>query len=145
MSATFSALRASATGSYFSLLANERYYDDGGERRGIWFGRGSHRMSLGKYVNAPDFTASLRGFHPGTNLPLLSGAQLNPPKRGAHEKGRVPGYDVTFSVPKTVSAYWAITDAEMRQRIEQACIVSLIHTFHWAEDHLPLARRSKRD
>ena len=56
---------------------------------------------------------------------------------------RVHGYDVTFSVPKSVSVLWAIGSQEIRDRIEQIVESAAHRTLDTLQQHVPLIRRGK--
>ena len=45
----------------------------------------------------------------------------------------VAGFDLTFSVPKSVSVMWALGDKELRERIEAAHIDAIKDTLKWLE------------
>src|SRR5687767_15114588 len=70
----------------------EDYYLTGPEAPGIWVGSGAPALSLQGTVRAEPLDRVLAGQHPS------SGEQL-----GRVLKDRVPGFDLAFSAPKSVS------------------------------------------
>ena len=101
-------------GRYYQDLAREDYYLNGGEPVGKWHGKGAEHFGLdGEKVKARDLEAFLKGFSPA-GAPLVQNAGSN-----AHLKRR-PGFDLAFSAPKTVSAFWATATPEERKEIQAA-------------------------
>ncbi len=100
-----------------SQAAHEGYYTGGGkERPGEWYNpTGLFRLKDGGLVYEKKFYALCGGYSPeldGTNL-----------VRNAGSEKRSPGFDITFSADKSISALWAITPrAEDREKIERAII-----------------------
>ena len=96
--------------------AREGYYTGGGkERPGEWYNpTGLFRLKDGGIVYDKKFYALAKGFSPeldGTNL-----------VRNAGSEKRSPGFDLTFSADKSISALWAISPREDREAIERALI-----------------------
>src|SRR3954471_5780603 len=92
-------LAAGAEGYYLNTVAagTEEYYLGAGEATGIWLGAGSLELGLAGDVNAGDLHAVLSGAAP-------DGERLSRVGR------RVPGFDLTFSAPKSVSILHALGD-----------------------------------
>jgi conjugative relaxase-like TrwC/TraI family protein len=105
---------AGGQGNYYSKLAQEGYYIHGGEPVGRWWGRGADHFRLaGEKVKAKTLEALLDGFSPdGESLVQNAGNESNRERR--------PGFDLTFSAPKTVSALWATASPEIRKEIQAA-------------------------
>lgn len=103
---------ASGQGQYYLKLAREDYYLDGGEPVGRWWGRGAERLGLQpeQEVTANTLKSLLTGHSPAGD-PLV---------QNAGSKERRPGFDLTFSAPKTVSALWAVAPHDVRRDV-QAC------------------------
>jgi conjugative relaxase-like TrwC/TraI family protein len=78
----------------------EDYYSGRGEAEGYWTGSAAVDLALDGKVDPEGLTAMLTGRHPATGAPL--GLR--------HVAGRcpVPGFDLTFSAPKSVSLTWAL-------------------------------------
>ena len=87
-------------GYYLSKVASglEDYYSGAGETTGRWIGRGSARLDLDGEVGSASLRALLSGMAPDGNS-RLSG-----------RPGRVhtPGWDMTFSAPKSVSILYGL-------------------------------------
>jgi conjugative relaxase-like TrwC/TraI family protein len=78
----------------------EDYYSGRGEAEGYWAGSAAADLGLGGKVDADELTAMLTGRHPATGAPLGL--------RHVAGRGPVPGFDLTFSAPKSVSLTWAL-------------------------------------
>ncbi len=78
----------------------EDYYSGEGEAAGYWLGDAAEELGLEGHVEPDQLIAMLTGVNPATGEPL--GLQ--------HVAGRgpVPGFDLTFSAPKSVSLTWAL-------------------------------------
>ncbi len=79
----------------------EDYYTGEGEDPGEWIGDAAARLSLEGEVGADQLEAMLTGRNPVDGEPLLG-------MRGVPAKGSVPGFDLTFSAPKSVSLLWGL-------------------------------------
>lgn len=88
----------------------EDYYLFSGEAPGRWVGGGCGNVGLAGRVEADTFTAVLDGRDPRTGDALG--------KRWATSK--LPGFDLTFSAPKSVSVLWALGDDELQARLRDA-------------------------
>ena len=55
----------------------------------------------------------------------------------------VPGIDLTFSMPKSLSAVWAVADEELKQQIERICFQGIQDGLTFVEKSLSLARTGK--
>lgn len=88
----------------------EDYYVYAGEAPGRWAGGGSASLELTGEVGGDVFTAVLRAVDPRTGQPLG--------QRNAASK--VPGFDLTFSAPKSVSLLFALGDDVLSQRMRDA-------------------------
>ena len=104
---------ASATAKYYEDLAREDYYEHGGEPPGRYMGAGceAYGIEAGAKVEDGELLALMRGYHPKTGEVIAKNA-------GENHK---PGWDLTFSAPKSVSAIWAgAADAQLRRAISEA-------------------------
>lgn len=82
----------------------EDYYSGRGEMPGRWLGAAAPGIGLGvEPVDAAALRAVLAGLVPGTGMSPNGG----PPRTW---KGRVPGFDLTFAAPKSVSVLYALGD-----------------------------------
>jgi conjugative relaxase-like TrwC/TraI family protein len=100
---------------YYLNLAREDYYLNGGEPPGQWHGKGAELMGLVGQVQAEHFQNLFAGFSPSGKVAFVQNAG----QRSGYHK-RVPGWDLTFSVPKSVSVCWALASADERRAIERA-------------------------
>lgn len=78
----------------------EDYYSGRGEAEGYWLGSAAVDLGLDGKVDPEGLTAMLTGRHPATGEPLGL--------RHVSGRGPVPGFDLTFSAPKSVSLTWAL-------------------------------------
>ena len=83
------------------------YVRQGGPSR--WVGAGAAELGLCGAVDAADFAALASGTRPDGRRLL----ERVPPDR-------TPGWDFTFSVPKSVSVCWALADPALRRDLEAA-------------------------
>lgn len=95
----------------------EDYYSGEGEAEGRWLGYAARELGLAGKVEADQLTAMLTGNNPATGEPLGL--------RAVGGRGAVPGFDLTFSVPKSASLLWALGDAETAAEIRAAVDSSL--------------------
>ena len=100
------------------------YYTGGGEKQGVWAAAGSMGVSAGAAVTPEQLTAMLSGIDPGTGNRL--GHKIKPGGTFTDRLGivrnrkPVSAFDLTFSLPKSVSAAWALADGPVRREIEGA-------------------------
>ena len=80
------------------------YYTGAGESVGQWLGGGAARLDLAGDVRPDDLRAVLAGLAPGTGGLDPNGNQLRTSAR------RVPGFDLTFKLPKSASVLYAVSD-----------------------------------
>jgi conjugative relaxase-like TrwC/TraI family protein len=111
-------------GGYFTRLANPDYYTAGGEPAGRWHGAGAVALGLTGIVESTAFANVLAGLRPdGTRLGEAkpSKCKRSKPKRVHPSKPKkpvIPGYDLCFSAPKSVSALWSVAaPAEIYSRL----------------------------
>lgn len=132
---------------YFLGIANPRYYTDGGEPPGRWFGRGAERLHLSDRVDAEAFRRVLKGAAPD-GKPLQATRQPKAKRRTAAisktgRTERVPGYDLCFSAPKSVSVMWAVGPQYVREAIDEAFDLAAKQTLDWFTANIPLCRRGR--
>lgn len=98
-------LRVEVEDYYLAQVASglDEYYTGAGEAPGSWMGGGVVGLGLTGEVTPADLRAVLAGLAPNTGL-TPNGTTLT-----AHRR-RVPGFDLTFSVPKSVSVLFALGD-----------------------------------
>jgi conjugative relaxase-like TrwC/TraI family protein len=129
-------LRVGAEAYYLSQVASglDEYYTGAGEAPGVWVGSGVECLGLVGEVEPADLRAVLAGLAPGTGL-TPDGTTLR-----AHPR-RVPGFDLTFSVPKSVSVAYALADRRVQHLIVTACEAALAETLGWLEREACFVRR----
>lgn len=100
---------------YLSKVAEgaEDYYSGEGEVAGEWLGDAAEDLGLSGDVEAEQLEAMLTGHNPATGEPLVG-------MRGVPTNGAVPGFDLTFSTPKSVSLLWALGGAEAASEVKAA-------------------------
>lgn len=148
MVATISVLGgASVAAKYFT--ATSGYYDV--ERSGQWFGKAAdENLNLRGKVDRRDLEMLLAGYAPwGDQLArkvadrnATTGSKSTTNKRPGRAE-RVPGYDLCFSAPKSVSILWAVGSQENRATIEQCMKQAVGKTLTDLEKTVPLARRGR--
>lgn len=89
-------------GYYLGKVAEgaEDYYSGEAEAEGYWLGDAAEDLGLQGKVTPAQLTGMLTGENPASGLPL--GLQH------VSGKGPVPGFDLTFSAPKSASVLWAL-------------------------------------
>lgn len=108
---------------YYLKCATVDYYKGGGEPVGQWIGKGSALIDLSGEVEATHLLNIIQGFDAHT------GAQLT------QEGRKVQGYDLTFSAPKSVSLVWALGDAELHKKIDEAQQRAASKGIQYLEEH----------
>ena len=78
----------------------EDYYSGEGEAEGRWMGDAAEDLGLQGRVEAEELVAMLTARNPVNGEPLGL--------RAVPGRGPVPGFDLTFSAPKSVSLLWAL-------------------------------------
>ena len=91
----------------------EDYYSGEGEAAGEWIGDAAKKLGLEGEVTADQLTAMLTGRNPLDGEPLLG-------MRGVPADGSVPGFDLTFSAPKSVSLLWGLGGASAALEVQVA-------------------------
>lgn len=90
----------------------EDYYSGEGEEAGQWLGDGAAELGLSGEVEPDQLVAMLTGMNPATGDPLGL--------RAVAGSGAVPGFDLTFSAPKSVSLTWALGGEEAAAEVKAA-------------------------
>ncbi len=80
------------------------YYTGAGEAAGRWIGAGAERLGLAGEIAPDDLRAVLAGMAPGSGGLTPNGDTIR-----SHAR-RVPGFDLTFKTPKSVSVLYAVSD-----------------------------------
>src|SRR3954469_3281024 len=110
----------------------EDYYLGGAEAAGVWTGDGARGLGLAGEVDATRLHRVLAGEHPASGDPL-----------GRVVAGRVPGFDLTFSAPKSVSVLFGIGGDELRGAIRDAHDRAVGEALGYLERHAAVTRRGR--
>ena len=106
------AIKGGGQGEYYlNLASSDDYYLDGEEPPGCWLGEGSLALGLEGTVVKQEFRNLFQGLSPDGTKELVRNA-LSPHGRS--------GWDLTWSVPKSVSTAWSQATPETRAEIELA-------------------------
>ena len=129
-------LRVGAEAYYLSQVASglDDYYSGQGGSVGRWVGNAATGLGLDGEVAGEDLRAVLAGLAPSTAL-TPNGEQLRPHPR------RVPGFDLTFSVPKSVSVAYALGDPLVQGAVVEAGEAAVAETLAWLEREACHVRR----
>lgn len=125
MVATIAALKnAAQAASYYEA---DDYYNEGGDAPSRWLGKGAERLGLKGEVDSGRFSALLKG-------------QVASQQLGTHRDGVLehrPGWDVTFSAPKSVSV---LAEVAGDRRLFEAHDRAVQTALELAEQHLAATR-----
>jgi conjugative relaxase-like TrwC/TraI family protein len=129
-------LRVGVEAYYLSQVASglDEYYTGAGEAPGNWMGGGVAGLGLTGEVSPADLRAALAGLSPNT------GSTPNGTTLTTHPR-RVPGFDLTFSVPKSVSVLYALGDPLVQHAVTEACETALAEALGWLEREACFVRR----
>jgi len=116
---------AAKAGSYYQ---DDNYYAKDGELQGVWFGKGAELLNMHGNAQLPEFIAALEG-KLSKNVSMQSTTKVHR-----------PGYDLTFSAPKSVSILAVVArDA----RVLGAHRIAVNDTLKYMENHYALTRVKK--
>jgi conjugative relaxase-like TrwC/TraI family protein len=90
----------------------EDYYTGAGEAPGEWLGSGAAELGLSGKLDATELRAVMDGVDPRSGEALVGGGPGRPRS--------VPGFDLTFSAPKSVSLLYAFGDPYVRSAVVAA-------------------------
>ena len=118
---------------YLSAVAagREDYYLRADEAPGRWLADGG--LDLSGEVGAPELRALLAGRDPRHDSQLVRGP--------AGGRPRTPGFDLTFSAPKSVSLLFALGDPDQRAAAIGAHERAVQAAIGYLEDHAAFLRR----
>jgi len=126
--------------TYYTDLAREDYYLEGGEPPGRWLGTGAEKLVLPGTVDKQTFLHLYRGFSPDGAEALVRNAGRSKPDGGlAHH----PGWDLTFSAPKSVSVLWSQAESDVRRIIQEAHHAALKAALAYLEESATFTKRGK--
>lgn len=118
---------------YYLNLATEDYYLNGGEPPGLWLGEGAAALDLGETVTREQLRKLMLGFSPEDEGLVQNAGKLR----------RQPGWDLTFSAPKSVSVVWAVASPEIRHAIQECHHRAVAEAIRYLEENATIARRGK--
>ena len=105
------------------------YYADGGDHSGVWVSGGGWSMTAGTPVTVDTLKAALSYVDPGTGERLgrryTPGGTYRDPLGVERLRRSTSAFDLTYSVPKSISASWAVADTATRRELQAAYDVSL--------------------
>ena len=109
-------------------------------------GGGCRVFSLFGKVEAKEFKRFFRGFHPVADDGDPKDGPPSPQMlvQNAGKKNRQDGWDLTFSLPKSISVIWSQADRTLRQQVEQLCEEALEETLMWTEDKFGFSRTGSK-
>jgi conjugative relaxase-like TrwC/TraI family protein len=119
---------------YLGIVAQgkEEYYTGSGESPGEWMGSGTPALGLNGEVEPDDLRTLLSGVSPLDGTPLGT-RRITP--------GRVAGFDLTFSPPKSVSLLYGLGSPEHAAAAKAAHDRAVAQALTYLERHATSARR----
>src|SRR5215210_5930820 len=108
----------------------EDYYTGGPEAAGAWLGRGAAALGLNGGVGECELRATLEGRHPFTGVELRDSRRT-----------RVPGFDLTFSAPKSVTVLFGVAGRPIRRQVQVAHEIAVRDALGYLEDVAAYGRR----
>ncbi|HEY8501450.1 MAG TPA: MobF family relaxase, partial [Solirubrobacterales bacterium] len=110
----------------------EDYYSGEGEAQGQWVGDAAEELGLSGEIEPDQLVAMLTGTDPSTGEPL-----------GLRhvEGGAVPGFDLTFSAPKSVSLTWALAGPPVGAEVKEAHAAAVKAGLDYLQEVACLTRR----
>jgi conjugative relaxase-like TrwC/TraI family protein len=124
---------------YYINLALEDYYTrPSAEPEGFWLGSGAAKLGLHGKVDKETLHALFEGFSPeGVALVKNAGKMTG-------TRPRQPGWDLTWSVPKSVSVLWASASPQDRKTIEEGVRQAVEKVIEYIEKELAFCRAGRR-
>ncbi|HET7121394.1 MAG TPA: MobF family relaxase [Solirubrobacterales bacterium] len=113
----------------------EDYYSGQGEADGYWLGDAAEDLRLQGKVDPDQLIAMLSGEDPATGEPLGL--------RAIHGSGPVPGFDLTFSAPKSVSLTWALAGEGAGAEVAAAHAASVNAALTYMQQNACWTRRGR--
>jgi conjugative relaxase-like TrwC/TraI family protein len=124
------------TPDYVLSLAAANYYTEGGEPLGRWYGDGCKALHLSGNVQPKVLRRLFAGLSPDRKTRLVQEVVVEGRKRQS-------GWDLTFSAEKSVSVLWAVSNSEMRRKIEAAHERAVHRALDFIQKEAGLTRRGK--
>lgn len=117
--------------SHIGYYVDEDYYLADDQPAGIWIGRGAIALGISGREISDEYHSIMQGFAPNGKTPLCS----------VPGESHQPGWDLTFSAPKSVSIVWAVADHSLREKISDAQLVAVKRAISFLENHAAFTRR----
>jgi len=126
-------IAAGTSAGYY--LAQSEYYLGGEEPPGRWIAGGSgFGITAGNRIDRDEFERLHSGIDTdGRSLLSNGGGRLD----------RVPGYDMTFSAPKSVSVLWSLCGDDLRRQIEAAQADAVVAAIAILGSNAAVSRRGR--
>ena len=112
----------------------EDYFTGSGEAPGRWLGAAGAELELQGEVDGDALRAVLNGNRPDGSAPLT---------RSGQSKQRVPGFDLTFSAPKSVSLLYGLGDPDVSHAVRDAHEAAVDAALDYMQRHAAMGRRGK--
>jgi conjugative relaxase-like TrwC/TraI family protein len=127
---------AGQEGYYLGKVAEgaEDYYSGEGEAEGYWLGDAAEDLGLQGKVDADQLVAMLTATNPASGEPF--GMQHV-------SDGPVPGFDLTFSSPKSVSLLWALGGSPVGAEVREAHAAAVDAALGYMQREACWTRRGK--
>lgn len=126
---------SSGQAGYYLELACEDYYVNGGEPQGQWLGFGADALGLSGDVQPDQLYNLFDGLSADGTRSLIQR------QRHQEKADHRPGWDLTFSAPKSVSVLWSQTSPENRQLIQAAHHAAVKAALDYLQDTAAYTRR----
>ena len=121
---------------YYLELGREDYYLEGGEPSGRWYGKGAASLGLVGTVLKDHLRALMQGQGP-------HGEDLGQVQNYRDGRERTPGWDLTFSAPKSVSVLWSQAPEDLRGALQAAHGSAVREALSYLEEVAAVARRGR--
>lgn len=128
---------SSGHAGYYLGLAREDYYLSGGEPPGRWHGQGANSLGLTGEVDADDLYNLFDGLYPNGTASLIQ--RQDHSGKSEHR----PGWDLTFSAPKSVSVLWSQCGDQLRSAIQGVQARAVTAALDYLEDTSTFTRRGE--
>lgn len=125
-------LGAGGEAYYLETVASgaEDYYLHPGEAPGFWLGAASRDLEFLGVVEPEALRAVLGATDPSSGEPL-----------GPSPARKVPGFDLTFRAPKSVSMLWGLADHEVSEEVRRAHDAAVLAALNYLEEQVAWSRR----
>ncbi|MGF1754944.1 relaxase domain-containing protein [Vibrio makurazakiensis] len=110
---------------------NDDYYLNDASPEDVWIGCGAEYLNLNNKPVGEEYHHLARGYSPNGKIPLC---------KQAGDDHR-PGWDLTFSAPKSVSLAWAMANEHLRKEISNAQLKSVRQAIILLEKNAAYTRR----